>query len=222
LGLAAGFAVASKHTCLLTIAAVMIGLLWVGRRWFLRTLGLNALSAVLAFGVFFALNPAWWGDPLHMPGIVLSLRQEMMGTQETFYGFSNIDRALALVQYPFGSPQFFEDAKYDWTQWIGGQIAAYNSSGLAGVEWSRWIGIVWAALLTGCVLLVRRPTPLSILFLCVLGLSAAELLVINRLPWQRYYLPLAAPLAITAGLGFYGWWRMLQFGFKRLQAPGHS
>ncbi len=83
LGILSGFAIASKHTALITVgavwAAVMLHpLIWPGGGSLrARIVGYNRRRIVrflvivdLAVLIFLALNPAWWSDPLTMPGRV--------------------------------------------------------------------------------------------------------------------------------------------------------
>lgn len=210
-GLAAGLAMAAKHTNVMMVVAVVGGLLilHLRTRLWLQLRG-AALAAVLAAGLFFALNPAWWSDPLRLPGVVLSARERLLQIQIAGYGAyeSTEDRLAALARMPFGVPQYEEDAGYDWHDWIGKEIDAYDSSIIRGVAWPAWIALV--AVIGGVVALVSRPNRPRLLLLIVLAASVATIFVLTPMAWQRYYLPLAAPLAVTIGCGLNGALRLIR------------
>src|SRR5262249_34590028 len=141
--------------------------------------------------VFLILNPAWWPSPLQMPGIVLSLRGNMLSTQITFYATPTFaERLTALVRYPFGPPQYFEDSMFDWTQWIGPDIAAYEASGTAGLRGSNLtVALQTLLLILGSVYCIwqcwRRRESKMLLLLVTTAFIAASVFVLNILPWAR-------------------------------------
>ena len=111
LGLAAGLAAASKHSAIFTVTAVFGAcalyplLLWADawraksgdthRPAFLRIYGLLILAGVIAALVFYALNPAWWGDPLGRLSYVLNMRGDLLaGQTAAFGGYANLPDAL--------------------------------------------------------------------------------------------------------------------------------
>ncbi|MCC7208615.1 MAG: glycosyltransferase family 39 protein, partial [Anaerolineae bacterium] len=202
LGIVAGLAVTAKHTAIIVFPPALVALTWIGRRKASRTLA-GAVMAMLAAGaVFFALNPAWWNMPLRMPGEVLRLRAELLaGQTAAFGGFTSLgERMAALGSAPLGPPQYYEAAQ-GWPEWIGGQIAAYESAGLAGIAWGG-LGVLGAALaLIGLAVVVRRRGAAGLVFGAVALFLAAALLALNPVPWQRYYLPLAMPYALALGGG---------------------
>ncbi len=204
LGATAGLALASKHTALLTVVPVF-GLLLMGcpRLGIWKTVRGLLAAGILAGMVFLALNPAWWSAPLAMPRNVLDLRQRLMsiqgsGDRDFMYSASRWTGAIPFV---FGKPQYFEDTSNDWPIGIGGQIAAYEASGLAGIDWYQLGALVYVVLTAGLAWLVRRHRPAHVLFAGAAIFSLAALLATNTLPWQRYYLPVAACLAILFGMG---------------------
>jgi 4-amino-4-deoxy-L-arabinose transferase-like glycosyltransferase len=206
LGVVSGLALASKHTALITVFVVVATLLYLGRCHLRQTL-VHAFSAlVVAGGTFLALNPAWWSAPLQVPGEVLRWRQELItGQIAQFGGYTNVaERLVALVQQPLGDPHYYEDAR-GWPQWIGGQIAAYEASGLVGL---KWLAIAAYPILALALLQLPR-TPEIALFLVVTMFTAAALLILTPLPWQRYYLPLAVSWAILYGFGLTAAWRLV-------------
>ncbi len=202
LGIAAGLAVTAKHTAVIVFPPALAALLWVGRRTLPRTLVRTALVVLTAGVVFFALNPAWWQTPLRVPGEVLRLRSDLLaGQTAAFGGFGSVgERLCALGSAPLGLPQYYEVAP-GWPEWIGGQIAAYESAGLAGIGWGGLgiAGLVFA--LVGLAVIVWRRGAAGLVFGAVTLFFVAALLALNPVPWQRYYLPLAMPYALALGGG---------------------
>ncbi len=211
LGLASGFALASKHTTIITIAAVVAPLFWLGRRRFRQTIVCSLLAGVTAAALFLFLNPAWWNAPIKAAEATLSLRSEMLDRQTAIYGgYSSIsERAAALFQFPLALPQYEEDANYDWRYWIGDQIKAYEASGWFGINWAGLGFLAYLILGAGAMALVLPGLgqPARVVFASVLAMTLITVFLATPLPWQRYYLPLALPWSILAGLGVRLWWQ---------------
>jgi hypothetical protein len=94
-----------------------------------------------------------------------------------------------------------------WREYVGEQIAAYEESWLAG----RGGGVIWGALLIaafafGAAQLVDhwRDGPAWVALVWSVAVALA-LLALTPFAWQRYYLPLQAPIAVIAGTGV---WRI--------------
>jgi hypothetical protein len=201
---------------LLIIAPVFVALL-IQSLWsrnlirVASAIGYAATSTVLALLLFLLLNPAWWTAPFKMPEVVVDLRRDMMtaqtGGDSTFTG--NADRLLALIRYPFGPLQYEEDAKFDWTQWIGNDITAYEASGLWGINWYGGGLVLYGVLLAGGIglLIKRRDLEFILCFLVIATLGG--LWVTNPLSWQRYYLPACALLTVMAGAGLAFIWQII-------------
>jgi 4-amino-4-deoxy-L-arabinose transferase-like glycosyltransferase len=203
LGAASAFALASKHTTIVTIAPVFGMLVILNWRKLWQTISC-AFGAVFVAGVLFLLlNPGWWSAPLQVPGYVLQLRSNMMATQNSFYDeLADVGKRVTTpMGFLLGKPQYAEDAKFDWTPWIGDQITAYQASGLAGIDWSRLgiLGYIIPAI--GLLALLIERSPARIVFASTAFVSSAIIVLTNTLPWQRYYLPLSACLAVLIGVG---------------------
>lgn len=225
LGLIAGLAIASKHNTILVVVPIFGMMLYVGRDRLFSTIGYTLAAGVIAIGVFLVLNPAWWPVPLSMPGIVLSKRQSLVGLQsQANTTFTDVPtRVMALISYPLSAPQYYEDSRYDWTQWIGDQISTYQASGLAGIDWMRFGLLTGLLLLGGLAALRKVHRPLADVFVVVTVFTAVTTFILNPLAWQRYYLPLAVPLAILVGLGALTWYRLAaalwqQYRISRLRS----
>ncbi len=209
-GVLGGLAVASKHPALIVVAAGFVAIASepfirrkpspLNRRRILRWIG----ASILVLLTFLALNPAWWSDPLRMPGRVLELRSTLLDQQVVGYGGYNglAERVEGLLELSFGAkPQYYEAP--GWDEWIAGEIAQYEASGLAGrgagLVWALALGVAWVA---GMWQLGRRwrEGPVWTVLLWT-GITALALLVATPLAWQRYYLPLRPALAVVAGCG---------------------
>jgi hypothetical protein len=210
-GAASGLAVASKHNVLLTLAVMfaVVGLnpiLGSNRLRLRRDSMLRLGWAVLVLiVVFLLLNPAWWSDLLGMPGRVTRARVDMLDAQvqqSDHYG-SFGDQVEGLIKESFfAKPQFYEVQSDQWEPYISEERDAYDDSPMIA---GRRGGPVWGLLLilsfaVGLIALVRRwrTTWMLLLWLSVVALA---LVIATPLPWQRYYLPLQAPLAIVEGVG---------------------
>lgn len=209
-GIMGGAAVASKHPALIVVGVGFAAIASepfirrtpspLNRRRILRWIG----AGVLVLLTFLVLNPAWWSDPLHMPGRVLELRGHLLDQQVAGYGgYDGLgERLEGLVRQAFGlEPQYYEAP--GWKDWIAGEIAHYEDSWLAGrsagLAWALALGAVWV---TGMWQLGRRwreGTAWTILLWT--GITAVALFIATPLEWQRYYLPLRPPLAVVAGCG---------------------
>jgi 4-amino-4-deoxy-L-arabinose transferase-like glycosyltransferase len=165
-------------------------------------------AAALALLTFLALNPAWWRDPLRMPGRVLDERSDLLNAQiESARAFgadyTNLgDRLAGLVdQIAFAGPQFYEVPV--WQEFVGADIRAYRAAWYAG----RGGGLIWGIPLLavfgiGLVDLARRwRDDGAWIILFTFGVTALASLALIPFAWQRYYLWLCAPVAVIAGAG---------------------
>jgi 4-amino-4-deoxy-L-arabinose transferase-like glycosyltransferase len=203
LGIVSGLALATKHSLLITVVPVFGVLIGLARRDLWRTAARTTGALAIAAGVFLILNPAWWSTPLQVPREVLRLRQKLLADQVAYFGgYANaLDRIDAL-----GDAQYYEDQR-GWPQWIGSQIAAYEASGLAGIHWGllAYLSIPFSVL----GLLSGPRSPGLVLLAGVSLFTVFAVFFLTPLPWQRYYLPLAAPVAVLCGLGVMSAWRPL-------------
>jgi Dolichyl-phosphate-mannose-protein mannosyltransferase len=235
LGIVSGLALASKHTAAFTVAAVFTGCIIgiilnhspTGRRrtdtkitekrekvlkisvssvslWFIFLF----LSGILALITFYALNPAWWSDPIARAGTVLELRQDLLDIQTSVFGSypTPLDSLAAFVRQTLVAlPQYYEIA--GWENYISDQIACYEAS--------PWRGVSVGGSLLGAAMLVvtigfgiwalfrRSDVPFSTRWL--IGIWALVIvlstLILTPIEWQRYYLPVYPVVGLLAALG---------------------
>lgn len=201
LGVASGLALAAKHTAVIVLVPIFVSLVVLGWRRWLQTAFRLGVAALLAIGVFLALNPAWWNAPLQAPREVLRLRQELLAGQTAAYGGykSLSERVVTLLHEPFGAPQYYEDRK-GWPDWIDGQIAAYETSGLAGIRLGALSFLVVPLAAFGLYVLLGSPGRWRRLLAAVSVFVFMMIFLLTPVPWQRYYLPLAALWAVLSAL----------------------
>lgn len=212
LGLAGGFALASKHPSAFALVGVFgtMGLLTLVKadgRWskLVKLVG----AGLLALGLFYALNPAWWDAPIARAEEVLMMRETLLeGQVSAFGGYEDTGAKLAgwLRQSLMVVPMYYEVAGWIASPEAQMQIDAYNGQWWAGVAPGMVGGIVMAVLcLMGvwrCVTSLRRDN--GGLAFIILGWAVMMLvltLLATPLEWQRYYLPMYPVNALLAGLG---------------------
>jgi 4-amino-4-deoxy-L-arabinose transferase-like glycosyltransferase len=228
LGIASGLALASKHTAVFTVAAVFLacatgfflnhkdtkvtekklkGLkisVSPALQWFISLL----FSSILALITFYALNPAWWGDPIARAGTVLELRQDLLDIQTSVFGsYPTLPDALAgfARQTLIALPQYYEVA--GWESYIGDQITRYEASPWHGVSvGGSSLGAALLLVMVGIgVWALFRRSEISFLTRWLVGLWALvtifSTLALTPLEWQRYYLPSYPVIGLLAGLG---------------------
>jgi 4-amino-4-deoxy-L-arabinose transferase-like glycosyltransferase len=204
-GAAAGMATSAKHNSLLVSAPVLAIVIVYGlsqRRDWGRALRHALLVGAAMAAIFFALNPAWWSIDPRVPTEVLRLRVNLLQDQAgQFGGFANVgERIAAALTNVIAPPQYYE-VEAGWPEWIAGQIQQYESQTfllvpLRGVPLPP-ITLIVAVI--GVIVLPRTPAAQLIRLSAIFTLLS--LLLLNPLPWQRYYLPLVPFYALFYGAG---------------------
>lgn len=225
LSVSSGLAIASKHSAVFTVGTIFAGCwlyLYTALMRQPRQLVLTFLrvyvAALLALGVFIALNPAWWNNPFERVGDVLRLRTELLeGQTDAFGGYTQRNEALdGWARFVFdGTPQYFEVAA--WSGYIGDQIEAYEASGLAGIAIPPVIMLILTGLGFFSLLRTRRSAAWLVCVWAAAMLASTALL--TPLPWQRYYLPTHPAVCLLAAAGIS--WLFNQV-ITRLPLPARS
>ena len=207
--LGSALAIASKHTAVVFVAAAFI---WIfvaeisRRQW--RALPLLALRLAVcgaaALALFVALSPALWNDPVARFQDLIAVREELLDIQVDDRPTSIPLRGFLLVAHPYIAPL----AHFELEHWrdfapITAEIERYMASPLSGLQ----LGVIGGGLLmllagVGLVALWWRPIPSEqILGLLLWLLITIAYLMINPLPWQRYYLPIIPIYILLSGIG---------------------
>jgi hypothetical protein len=174
------------------------------------TTGELFVSGIVAIGLLIALSPALWNNPVErardltqMLGEQVEIVVSILPDAPTTMG----QRVEGIVTQPFmTTPQQFEQASWAEAAPITLEIQRYMSSPLSGLQFGTLLGGA-LTLLAGFGLIAAlhprlRPYPswgLSVLLVVWLLVTVLNLLI-NPLPWQRYYLPLIPITSVLAGV----------------------
>ncbi len=213
---AGGLTLASKHTGIVFSAAALAWIFvtrskspvtWLAR---LGVIGKLALSGAMMLALFIALSPALWTNPPARLVDLLQVRTNLLNIQvdaDPLAPTTMGERVEGIITEPFMMPlQHFEAAFWANYQPITDEVDRYMSSPFSGVQFGvilggaltllAGIGIVFA------LLLLRSQGGVYGGLLIWLLLTAFTLLV-NPLPWQRYYLSLVPVATLLSGIGLY-------------------
>jgi hypothetical protein len=223
LGAAAGLALASKHTAAFTVAGVFAACAaypiieritnrrndGIRARYIVprRVYALLLVAGVIALGVFYALNPAWWGDPVGRAALVLDLRADLLaGQTAAFGGYASAGDGLdGFFRQAFVNlPQYYEVPV--WGQYLADPIARYEASIWRGVSIGGSV-VGGAALVVlvviGLIGLIKAGGERGTRWL--VGVWALAMIVTTALltpvEWQRYYLPVYPAMGLLAAYG---------------------
>jgi hypothetical protein len=162
----------------------------------------------LAIGLFIALSPALWNDPLVRLGDLIAVRSDLLESQVTAAGeaASLQSRINAIVMQPFLAPLQIYEAPTFIGSAVDAQAEAYSPSRLGGIPTDNPLGIALSlcaalGIFTSVLPRLRVFTPRHTWGLLITLLIIVASLLANPLPWQRYYLPLTAILCLYAALG---------------------
>ncbi|MBX3080135.1 MAG: glycosyltransferase family 39 protein [Anaerolineae bacterium] len=204
-GLAAGASAAAKHNSLLVILPVVgIVIIYdlVRQRDWARSIGRAALTALATVAIFLALSPAWWSADPHIPSTVVQLRFDLMRNQSnTFGGFADFGQRLnAALTAVIAPPQYYE-VNAGWPEWLAESIRQYEVQPFLLIP-LRGIPLPPISLIVVALGVLALPRTAAAMLIRVSAVSTLlSLLLLNPLPWQRYYLPLAPFYALLYGAG---------------------
>jgi len=229
LALAAGLAVASKHTGVLFVAGAlgwigiteMVNYLTRGEqkttgRYVVVTFAKLIVTGAGALALFIVMSPALWNDPVARLDDLIGQRQFLLDIQvaSTLNAPTTlIQRVEGIVTQPFmTAPVHYEVDFWANASAITAEIERYRASPLSGIPFGPVVGLALTLLAgVGLVMVLRRRAWWGMLVW--VAVTVASLLA-NPLPWQRYYLPLLPVATILAGIGVVAAWGIVQ---KRLQ-----
>lgn len=209
LTLASGLAVTSKHSGVVFVAGAFGWILLaelIQRRW--RDLPVMlvrlAVSGVLAVALFVALSPALWYDPAARVQDLLDVREQLIDIQVQAHTSGPMplsQRIEYIITQPFLTPaQHFEVAA--WTQYdpITQEVNRYMASPLSGLQFGPVLGLLLTLLIPVGMFAALRHAVARRAGLFVWLLITLAMLIVNPLPWQRYYLPLIPIVTLFVGL----------------------
>jgi 4-amino-4-deoxy-L-arabinose transferase-like glycosyltransferase len=210
--LAGSLALLSKHSGIVFVGSAF-GWIFVAEltrrnlRDFLITIAKLVISTIVVFAIFIVLSPALWNDPLARLGNLVAERQRLIDIQvaaDPLAPTTFMQRIEGIITQPFLTPP----AHYEVAYWanaepITQEINRYMASPLSGLQFGTLLGLpltLLAGLGIVSLLWSRQSWALSLGMLVWLGITLASL-VVNPLPWQRYYLPLLPIATLLASIG---------------------
>jgi MFS family permease len=222
--LSGGLALASKHTGLIfTVSA--LGWIFVTelfrRRWrdFLVINVKLALSAILISGLFIALSPALWNDPPTRLQDLITTRSVLLDIQ---LGTSNPLTAAERIFFIFFQPFVAPLAHFELELWfhfdpITAEIQRYMASPLSGLQFGVILGIPLTLLYVVGIAVIFVPRLRGFSWgqtagLLVWLLVTIAVMMVNPLPWQRYYIPLIPIATLFSTISVFGLLRL--FGLQ--------
>lgn len=224
LALACGLSLASKHNGVIFVGGALgwIGLAEITAWWGSRaasepdalkhpplwaTFGKLAFAGIATVLLFIALSPSLWNDPLARFGDLIAQRQMLLDIQiasDPNAPTTLAERVEGIITQPFmTAPAHYEVSFWANAAAITSEINAYMNSPLSGVQFGLVLGLPLTLLAGwGIITVVRRWKAWSGGLLLWFALTAVSLLV-NPLPWQRYYLPLLPVATVLCGVGVF-------------------
>jgi hypothetical protein len=163
-------------------------------------------AAVLAMALPPVIQPGAMASLTEPAFIIVDERGKLMdlqaGKEGGMYSFGERVNKLLSESF-FGRTEYYEAINWPDFEEIQAEIDAYERAGLNGSAGSTVWGILLIGLLAaGSAALVRGDYRGSRLLIALwYVVPAIILLLTNKLPWQRYYIALIAPLAVVEGMG---------------------
>ncbi len=170
------------------------------------------VSGLLALALTVALSPALWNNPVSRVQDLTQMLQEQVTIVVSILAPAAptpiSERVEGMITQPFMTPvAYFEQASWGEAKPVTDSIAAYEASPLSGIPVNIITGILLTMLAAiGLVATVwpriRPYEAWSVSVVLVIWLLITLLnLLINPLPWQRYYLPLIPIDTLLAAIG---------------------
>lgn len=208
LGVLCGLAISAKHPAAFACAAVFAGIivqtLLTEPARIVKVTAKLFVAAMIALAIFYALNPAWWGDPITRAGDVLALRTDLLtGQTATFGGYAGVGEQLAgFFKQTFVVLPMYSEADF-FLPYIADQIAQYEASPLRGVSIGGSVlgGVLVIALCATGVVMLWQKKSRRWFMLTWAFVTALVILLTTPVEWQRYYLLLYPAVAVLLGGG---------------------
>ncbi len=216
-GLGLGLAVSAKYSALALLPAGLIAVLWdseLDRREILKKLGIFVLTLSL---VVILLHPLLWRSPVRAAREMIQARADFLSSQVITLQAHNPEQLLdspgkrlgvMLFTVFLGAPQFEEVGNYssNLADKIDAYLKTFGNNLLRGPLWGGLLlfftilGVLGGVRKAGASDSGRRRRG-TILLLLMSVCQAGALLVLNPLPYQRYYLPLIPFVCLWAAIG---------------------
>jgi 4-amino-4-deoxy-L-arabinose transferase-like glycosyltransferase len=212
-----GLAISAKYSALALLPAGLVAVVWgsgLDRRQILKKLSIFIVTLSL---VVIVLHPLLWHSPVRAVKEMVHARTDFMFSQVTTLQAHNPDqlldtpgKKLGVMLYTvfLGAPQFEEAGNYSsiLADDIDAYLSAFGNNLLSGPIWG---GILLFFTLLGVFVGVRkvyyrdsgRQRRGIVLLIFMSVCQAGALLILNPLPYQRYYLPLIPFVCLWAALG---------------------
>jgi hypothetical protein len=163
---------------------------------------------VIGLLTWFALNPAYWNDPVGAFRAMLDARLALLKSQSGNAALTYVnplDRVGAIIAQPFLTPPQYYEAP-TWADLLGQSIEDYQGSAVNGWDWGPVVGLVLTTLSgIGLGALIYDARHRDLVAWAILIWAGATVLASLTIPfaWQRYYLPLllVAIMLAAEGLG---------------------
>lgn len=219
LGVLTGIAFTTKHSSAFTVVPIYTALLGT---MLLRRNGQQvvwlAISGTTALAIMLLLSPLWWASPLEMPSVTYTERRSILDLQvELFGGYTSFDESVrGFIEHGIiiNAPQYYEAGYWADFDGVAAEIDTYERSLVAG-WWHPLVSAARLVLLAAGIWALLRQWRITSTWIVVSWLGGVAILTFITVPlgWQRYYLPLQLPLAITMGIGMGTIW---QYGRQQL------
>jgi hypothetical protein len=178
------------------------------------------ITGVVALALLVALSPALWSDPVGRAKDLAAMLGDQVNIVVSILPDAPqpVSRRISdTITESFMQPaQQFEQASWADAAPITAEIQRYMASPLSGLQFGTLLGGL-LTLLAGFGLVAAfwprlRPYPswtVSVVLGVWLLVMVANLLI-NPIPWQRYYLPLIPITTLLAGIGALAAYRLVQ------------
>lgn len=238
LGILSGLAVASKHTAVVTVAALFVSMgsaflwqLWRDEKSSVRWRDFVTLfgAGVLSIAVFFALTPAWWHNPVGTLSTMLELRQDLLAGQTAFFGGYDtpLEQLAGFWEQAFIAQPDIVDNDFDSFETAQAErITAYQTSLWHGVSiggtWFGGVMLLCAVVIGSFRLMVSRwlifSSQIDYAHAWIIALWTVAMvvltLILTPIAWQRYYLPLYPVVGLLGAMGVDFALGLIRIGYK--------
>lgn len=225
--LAGGLTIASKHSGILYVLSALGWMMLAEQRQaYAKTVAQVSVSTVAMLGIFVLMSPALWSNPIARLGDLMEVREELLQMQSRAYQATSLPQRIeGIVKQPYLTPlQHYEVSFWDQAAEIQKEIDNYMASPWRGLTLGKPAAMTMTFMAGIGLLLLCSPVgwrlempALRVGVVFWLGIVIASLLV-NPLPWQRYYLPLLPIVSLLTAIGMIGTLRLLSEMIRKVSS----